>query len=144
MKVTPREVIQSGERDLMDAITADLDWGVVEQVFRKKHHLDIDDNVVYRRGDIVVHQGQVAYQLDFEVKIALSILVDRQGGFLTTHTSAPVQEEALSAPAHGDEVPPEAVDDTEKTQASQPPAEEREASTTRALPEQSDDASRLD
>ena len=74
MKVTDAEVIKSSERELIDAITADLDWGTIENIFRDEHGLGIDEDVEYKKGDIVVHKGRVAYQLDFEVKVTLSVI----------------------------------------------------------------------
>jgi len=91
MQITNREAIKSGEQELIDAITADLDWGVIEEVFRREHHLEINDNVEYKKGDIVVHKDQVAYRLEFDVTVALSVLVDREGNYLSV-TSADVPE----------------------------------------------------
>ncbi|MBW1723105.1 MAG: hypothetical protein JRH13_14475 [Deltaproteobacteria bacterium] len=87
MKITDSEVIKTCEQELIDAITADLDWEALENIFRKEHGLGIDEDVEYKRGDIVVHQGQVAYQLDFEVKVTLSVLLDRDGNYLSVSTS---------------------------------------------------------
>jgi len=47
MKITNHEVIQSGERELIDAITAELDWGSIEDIFIEAHKLKIEDNVEY-------------------------------------------------------------------------------------------------
>jgi hypothetical protein len=91
MRITNREAIKSGEQELIDAITADLDWGVIEEVFKRVHHLQINDNVEYKKGDIVVHKDQVAYRLEFDVTVALSVLVDREGNYLSV-TSADESE----------------------------------------------------
>ena len=53
MKVTHDEVIKKGEQDLIDAITADLDWETIEEIFKKEHKLNIEENVEYRNGDIL-------------------------------------------------------------------------------------------
>ena len=83
MKITDTEIIRSGERELIDAITADLDWGAVEDIFREQHNLGIDEDVQYRRGDIVVHNNQVAYSLEFEVKVTVSVMMDRDGNHIS-------------------------------------------------------------
>ena len=41
----------------------------------------------YRQGEIVVHNGNVAYKLDYDVKLTLSILFDRSGDCLAVSTS---------------------------------------------------------
>ncbi len=79
MKITNSEVIRTGEKELIDAITGDLDWQAIEQLFREKYHLGLQDEVEYKKGDMVVHNNQIAYKLDFEVKVTLSVLFDRRG-----------------------------------------------------------------
>ena len=95
MRITKHEVIKSGEQELIDAITADLDWEVIEEVFREEHHLEIDDNVEYKKGDIVVYNDQIAYQLEFDVKVALSVLVDREGNYIsvTSHNDSDTMDD---------------------------------------------------
>jgi len=83
MKITNSDVIKSGEQELIDAITADLDWGAIEDIFIKEHNLGIEEDIEYKRGDIVAHNDQIAYKLEFEVKVSLSALLDRQGNYLS-------------------------------------------------------------
>ena len=82
MKITNGEIIRNGEQDLIDAINGDLDWEVMEDIFQKEHKLAFGEDVEYRKGDIVVHDEQIAYRLEFDVKVNLSILLDRQGSFI--------------------------------------------------------------
>ena len=86
MKITNSEIIKSGERELIDAITGDLDWRVIEKIVADKHHLCLRDDVDYKSGDLVVVENQIAYKLDFEVRVSLSVLFDRQGNFLKLDT----------------------------------------------------------
>ena len=88
MKITDSEVIKNGEQDLIDAIIGELDWGTLDKIFREQHHLSIDEDVEYRGGDIVVHGNDIAYKLDFEAKVILSVLVDREGQCLSLTNSA--------------------------------------------------------
>ena len=87
MQITNAEIIKNGEQDLIDAITADLDWGAIENIFREQHNLGIDEDVEYKQGDIVVHGNQIAYQLQFEVKVTVSVLLDRDGNYLSVSFS---------------------------------------------------------
>lgn len=87
MRITDSEVIKSGEQDLIDAITGDLDWGAIEEIFRRDHKLGIGEDVEYTKGDIVVYNNQVAYRLEFDVKIALSVLLDREGNYVSVTSS---------------------------------------------------------
>jgi len=87
MKITNHEVIKSGEQELIDAITADLDGESIEDLFGREHKLKIEDNVEYKKGDIVVYNDQIAYQLEFDVNIVLSVLLDREGNYLAVTSS---------------------------------------------------------
>jgi hypothetical protein len=87
MKITNESVIKNGEKELIEAIVGDLDWHTIESVFKEKHQLGIQDDVEYRGGEIVVHNGNVAYKLDYDVKLTLSILFNRSGDCLAVNTS---------------------------------------------------------
>lgn len=101
MKITSVDVIKNGERDLMDAITADLDWGAVEQIFKERHNLSIEEDIEYRKGDIVVHDENVAYRLDFVAKVTLSVLLDRDGNYLSIDIAGGTVEKDLNAGTEG-------------------------------------------
>ena len=92
MKITNDEIIRNGEQDLIDAINGDLDWEVMEDIFQKEHKLAFGEDVEYKKGDIVVHDNQVTYRLEFDVKVNLSILLDRQGNFMAFTANGPPQE----------------------------------------------------
>jgi hypothetical protein len=95
MKLTDSQVIANREQELFDSIIADLDWSAIEEIFKKQHNLTIQEEVEYKKGDIVSHDSTVAYRLDFEVKVNLSILIDRQGNFLSVKSGAVALTEEL-------------------------------------------------
>ncbi|MGB5158689.1 hypothetical protein [Desulfobacterium sp. N47] len=86
MKIIDKEVIKNGEQDLIDSINGDLDWGTVEEIFRQQHRMNIGDDIEYKQGDIVVYNDQVAYRLEFDVKVNFTVLLDRQGNCLLVKT----------------------------------------------------------
>jgi hypothetical protein len=85
MKVTNSEIIKNGEQELIDAITADLDWSAIEKIILKEHNLGIEEDIEYKSGDIVAVDNQIAYKLEFEVKVNLSVLLDRKGDYLSVN-----------------------------------------------------------
>ena len=93
MRITDAAVIKDGEKELIDSLIGDLDWAAVEDIFKEKHRLDIHDDVEYKQGDIIVHNNDVAYKLDFDVKVTLSILFDRSGNSVSIKTSGDLTEE---------------------------------------------------
>jgi hypothetical protein len=92
MRVTGDDIIRSGERELIDGITADLDWETVERIFREAHGLPLGEDVSYKSGDLVVHEDRIAYLLEFEVKVPLSMLLDRQGNCIGLRAGASEEE----------------------------------------------------
>jgi hypothetical protein len=86
VKITNSEIIKNGERELIDTITGDLDWHTIEQVVRERHKLTIQDDIEYKQGDLIVHDNQVAYRLDFDIKVTLSVIFDRNGNCLSLTT----------------------------------------------------------
>jgi hypothetical protein len=87
MKITDSEIIKTGEQELIDAITADLDWGAIEDIFLKEHNLGIEEDIEYKSGDIVAVDNQIAYKLEFAVKVNLSVLLNRDGEYLSVTVS---------------------------------------------------------
>jgi hypothetical protein len=103
MKLTDAQVIANREQELFDSIIADLDWAAIEEIFKKQHNLEIQEDVEYKKGDIVSHDSTVAYRLDFKVKVNLSILIDRQGNFLSVKSGAVASAEGPSDSAQGNQ-----------------------------------------
>ncbi|MBF0242960.1 MAG: hypothetical protein HQK64_10875 [Desulfamplus sp.] len=87
MKITNPETIQSGAKELIDFINAELDWGAIEEMILKKHKLQLQDEVIYRQGDIVVYDNQIAYKLDFDIKVSLELIFNREGECVDMNTS---------------------------------------------------------
>ena len=81
VKVTDPEVIKTGERELMDTLKDDLDWDAVKAVIADK----VDQtNFTPTGGKIVVHEGDIAFKIDLEVRTTLSLLFDRRGNYIET------------------------------------------------------------
>jgi hypothetical protein len=131
MKITDAEIIRSGEKDLIDAITADLDWAVIEELFQKEHNLGIEEDIEYKRGDIVVANNKIAYKLEFEVKVNLSILLDRNGDYISVSIAG--EEKESSFDNNEEIINPESSHEEELIHAdeAEEPEEESNASTDR-------------
>ena len=115
LKITDSEVIKSGERELLDIIIGDLDWEAIEKIVKEKHQLRVQDDVEFRQGDIVVYDNTVAYKLDFDVKVTLTILFDRDGNYLSFSTSGDFTKDTL-VPDLDEEVEPEQELDMESSE----------------------------
>jgi len=79
LKLTNPESIQDSEKEFIDTINAELDWDAIEQMLLDKHGFSVQEDVNYKDGNLVVHGDQIAYKFDFEIKVPLSVVFDRNG-----------------------------------------------------------------
>jgi hypothetical protein len=86
MKLTNPETIQEGEKEFIDTINAELDWDAIEKMLFEKHSLTLQEEIEYKNGDLVVYKDRIAYKFDFEIKVPLSVIFDRQGECLEIST----------------------------------------------------------
>lgn len=87
MKITETKIIKESEQELIDTITGDLDWDSIEKILKERHKFELQDDIEYRRGDIVVHKNQIAYKIDFDIKVSVSVLFNRNGDCLDVDTT---------------------------------------------------------
>lgn len=90
MKITDEKNIKEGEKELIDTITGDLNWDSIEHFIRNKHHIALEDDIEFQKGDIVVHNNEIAYKLDFKIRVSLSVVFNRQGECIDVGTPEPV------------------------------------------------------
>ncbi len=97
MKITSPDTIKMNAKEFIDSINAELDWEAIEELVLEKYRFHMQDEVDYKKGDIIVHDNQVAYQLDFDIKVALSIILDRDGECITIETSGEQADQHVSS-----------------------------------------------
>lgn len=93
MKITDAENIKNGEDELIDGLIGELDWSNIEKLLKEKFNLELHDDIEYKKGDIVIHREKLAYKLDFDVRVTLSLLFGRDGECLEVITSGEEEEE---------------------------------------------------
>jgi len=93
MKISNPETIEDSEKEFIDMINAELDWEAIEKLLLEKHNFTLQEEVEYKNGDIIVHNDSIAYKFDFNIKIPLSIIFNREGEFLEFSTSKPEEPE---------------------------------------------------
>jgi hypothetical protein len=103
VKITQPDTIKLSEKEFIDTINAELDWGALESILRERHRLHLLDDVTYRGGDLVVHRDRIAYKLDFEIRLSLSVVVGRDGDCLEIGSSADEEPDRGMVPAQGED-----------------------------------------
>jgi len=79
MKITDPDVIKNGEKDLIDAVKDDLDLIAVKEILQKKLKAAALSST---GGEIVVHNNEIAFRLDFDLNLSGSLMFDRQGNYI--------------------------------------------------------------
>ena len=106
MKLTDPETIQESEKEFIDTINAELDWEAIEKMLLEKHSFTLQEEIDYKEGDLIVYKDKIAYKFDFEIKVPLSVIFNREGECLEISTvrddfdeeEAPPQDEELTPP----------------------------------------------
>lgn len=78
-KLVPEDAFEKGERDLMDIVTGSLDWDVIEKLLEEKYGLSLQDDIEFKKGHLTVKGDRIAYQMDFQARITLSLMIGRDG-----------------------------------------------------------------
>ena len=87
MKLTNPESIQESEKEFIDTINAELDWDAIEQMLLDKHGFEVQDDIEYKDGNLIVYNDEIAYKFDFEIKVPLSVIFNRSGECMNLSTT---------------------------------------------------------
>ena len=86
MKLTSPDNIAQSEKEFIDTINAELDWEAIEKLLLEKHQFTLQEEIDYKDGDLIVHNDAIAYKFDFEIKVPLSVIFNREGECLELST----------------------------------------------------------
>ncbi|MFH2091856.1 MAG: hypothetical protein ABIJ31_05790 [Pseudomonadota bacterium] len=79
MKITDPDVIKNGEKDLIEAIKQDLDLDAVKEILKDQIARTV---LSAKGGQIIVHNNQIAFRLDFDLNLSGSLMFDRDGNHI--------------------------------------------------------------
>lgn len=102
MKITDPDVIKNGEKDLIDAVRDDLDLIAVKEVLQKRIKAAALSST---GGEIIVHNNEIAFRLDFDLNLSGSLMFDRQGNYIPE-----LGDDAESEPENQEEIISEDLD----------------------------------
>ncbi len=86
MKLTDPDNIAQSEKEFIDTINAELDWEAIEKLLLEKHKFTLQEEIDYKDGDLIVYNDAIAYKFDFEIKVPLSVIFNREGECLELST----------------------------------------------------------
>lgn len=92
MRVANPEAIRKGEKALAEAIASNFDSSVIRKIFKRVHNLDVGEDIKCKHASMGIHGDEVAYSMDFEVRVNLSVFLDRAGNFISISSSGVAPE----------------------------------------------------
>jgi hypothetical protein len=92
MRVANPEAIRRGEKALAEAIASNFDSNVIQKIFKRVHNLDVGEDIKCKNASMGVHGEKVAYSMNFEVLVNLSVFLDRSGNFISITSSGVAPE----------------------------------------------------
>ena len=100
MKIANPEIIRKGEQEFIKAIASNLDWDVIKEIFRKEHNLELEEAVKYKDAKIKICDNRIAFSLDFDVKVRLSVQLDRDGNYISVESPGVVHKSLKGEDEH--------------------------------------------
>ncbi|MCF6245983.1 MAG: hypothetical protein L3J69_01350 [Desulfobacula sp.] len=79
MKITDPDVIKNGEKDLIEAVQEDLDLDTVKKILEKRMAAS---TLLPDGGEIIVHNNEIAFRMNFNIHLSGSLMFDRQGNYI--------------------------------------------------------------
>jgi uncharacterized protein YjbI with pentapeptide repeats len=81
---------------LMEKLKSNIQLDQIKAICKHQHFIETIDKIDFKNGDIVTHDGEVAFKLDFNISYNLSILVDRKGKLINAYRSLakPIENKA--------------------------------------------------
>ncbi len=92
MRIANPEAIRKGEKALADAIASNFDRSVIQKIFKRVHNLDVGEDIKCKNASMGVHGDKVAYSMNFEALVNLSVFLDRSGNFISISSSGVAPE----------------------------------------------------
>ena len=102
MRITDPEVIRNGEKDLLKAIEEDLDLDMVKEILKEQLAAS---SLNSSGGEIVVHDNQIAFKLDFTIQLSGSLMFDREGNYISGTTKEAREDSQTDSGGSSQEYP---------------------------------------
>jgi hypothetical protein len=78
------QVVAEAKRELIEKLKSNIDLDQVKAICREQYGIEMIEGIDLNHGDIVIHNAQVAYKLDFGIRFSISVLIDKEGNCIST------------------------------------------------------------
>ncbi len=84
-KVTiSNDIVATAKKELFERIKANINLDRVREICADLYGVKDMHALDFKNGDIVVHDGKIAYKIEFDVRFAVPLLIDEEGNLLGT------------------------------------------------------------
>ena len=80
MKITDPDIIKHGEKLLIESLTKVLDTEAVKELIKDKLSMS---SISPQGGELIVHDNQIAFRMNFDLLLKGSLIFDRQGNYIS-------------------------------------------------------------
>ena len=77
------DMIEEAVTDLIEKVKSNIQFDQVKAICKPHEFIEKIDKIDFKNGDIVTHNDQVAFKMDFKISYNFSLLIDRKGNFLS-------------------------------------------------------------
>ena len=78
------QVVEDAKRELIEKLKSNIDLDQVKAICKDQYGIEMIEGIDLNHGDIVSHNDQVAYKLDFDIRFSMSVLIDNEGNCIST------------------------------------------------------------
>ena len=82
-KLANPEIIELAKKELIERIKKGLDLKEIKRILEEYHNIEISGDLEPDRGDLVINDDKIAYKMEFEVLLSLSVLIDSNGNHIS-------------------------------------------------------------
>jgi len=82
-KILDSEVIKMRKAEFLDSLSASINVQTINELLNKIYEVRAVGKTIYQQGNIKVYNGHVTYQLSYEISAIFSILIDREGNYIS-------------------------------------------------------------
>ena len=86
-KVANSGAIKNAKSELIDKVKSALSLKEIKKILEDQHNLEISDDLEVNNGDMIIHDNNIAYKMEFEVLISFSVLLDGDGNYIPLEES---------------------------------------------------------
>ena len=77
--ITTANVIEKAKQAFFKEMSAGIDINALNEILSEEYEVTIGDDVEFKEGSIITSNGQVFYELQYEVSLSLRLQLDGEG-----------------------------------------------------------------